>query len=456
MKYLFLARKRGAKVAVVNPLREPGLERYWVPSNVESAMFGTQDDRRVLRRAHRWRRRVRERCAQGAARRGRHRPRVRARPHRRLRRACSPSSSASRSTTSSGSRGRSRADMERFARMYAAAEPRCSCGRWASRSTSTAPTTSPPIVNLGLARGNVGRPGAGLMPIRGHSGVQGGAEMGAYATAFPGGVAITERVGSRARRAVRLPVGDTTGPHRRGDGRSRCPRRDRRPVLVGRQLPRGAARTRVRRRRTRPASRCACTRTSCCRRQMLVGPERHRRAPACRHPLRAARRRHRDHHRTPDRVQPRDRRPPAWARRGASGRSSSTSPATSHPDRAELVSFATGQEIRDEIARVVPLYAGIESLRESGDAIQWGGTRLCEGWNVPHTRRQGALPRASRRPSVEVPAGQLHAEHAPRQAVQHDGARGEGPAHRRDARRAVHGPVRHRRRSVFATAIGWS
>ena len=48
MKYLYLARKRGAKVAVVNPLREPGLERYWVPSNAESAMFGTQDDRRVL------------------------------------------------------------------------------------------------------------------------------------------------------------------------------------------------------------------------------------------------------------------------------------------------------------------------------------------------------------------------------------------------------------------------
>ena len=42
MKYLYLAKKRGAKIAVVNPLREPGLERYWVPSNVESAMFGTK------------------------------------------------------------------------------------------------------------------------------------------------------------------------------------------------------------------------------------------------------------------------------------------------------------------------------------------------------------------------------------------------------------------------------
>src|SRR6266850_5243562 len=42
MKYLYLAKKRGAKIAVVNPLREPGLERYWVPSNVESAIFGTK------------------------------------------------------------------------------------------------------------------------------------------------------------------------------------------------------------------------------------------------------------------------------------------------------------------------------------------------------------------------------------------------------------------------------
>src|SRR5690606_36136018 len=46
------------------------------------------------------------------------------------------------------------------------------------------------IVNVALARGNVGRDGAGLMPIRGHSGVQGGAEMGAYATALPGGLEV--------------------------------------------------------------------------------------------------------------------------------------------------------------------------------------------------------------------------------------------------------------------------
>jgi hypothetical protein len=34
MKYLFHAKKEGTKVAVVNSFREPGMERYWVPSNL--------------------------------------------------------------------------------------------------------------------------------------------------------------------------------------------------------------------------------------------------------------------------------------------------------------------------------------------------------------------------------------------------------------------------------------
>ena len=65
-------------------------------------------------------------------------------------------------------------------------------------------------MNLALARGNVGRAGAGLMPIRGHSGVQGGAEMGCYATAFPGGARDQPR---------------RTRPTWRRSGASRCRRR---------------------------------------------------------------------------------------------------------------------------------------------------------------------------------------------------------------------------------------
>src|SRR5438067_1662713 len=40
-KYLHEAKKIGNKVVLVNPYREPGMERYWVPSATGSALFGT-------------------------------------------------------------------------------------------------------------------------------------------------------------------------------------------------------------------------------------------------------------------------------------------------------------------------------------------------------------------------------------------------------------------------------
>ncbi|MDQ7860023.1 MAG: molybdopterin-dependent oxidoreductase, partial [Armatimonadota bacterium] len=42
MKYLHYAKKAGTRVVVVNPFREPGMDRYWVPSIPESALFGTK------------------------------------------------------------------------------------------------------------------------------------------------------------------------------------------------------------------------------------------------------------------------------------------------------------------------------------------------------------------------------------------------------------------------------
>ena len=42
MKYLCQARRQGTKILVVNPMREPALERYWVPSDLRSAIFGTR------------------------------------------------------------------------------------------------------------------------------------------------------------------------------------------------------------------------------------------------------------------------------------------------------------------------------------------------------------------------------------------------------------------------------
>ena len=83
-------------------------------------------------------------------------------------------------------------DMRRFAKMYAKAG--ATVFVWSMGMTQHACGTDNvlALINVALARGNVGRPGAGLMPVRGHSGVQGGAEMGCYATAFPGGAPVDE------------------------------------------------------------------------------------------------------------------------------------------------------------------------------------------------------------------------------------------------------------------------
>ena len=203
-KYLYLARKRGARVVVVNPYLEPGLERYWVPSNAESALFGTQlcdlhvpvrpeGDvalaNAVLQRLDRARRR---------------RPRVDRRPHRGLGRAGGAHLATLDRATLLAQAGVDAATFERFVDLYA--------GRGAAVLVWSMGITQHThgvdgvraIVNVGLARGNVGRDGAGLMPIRGHSGVQGGAEMGAYATAFPGGEPVDDDHAALWSRAVGL------------------------------------------------------------------------------------------------------------------------------------------------------------------------------------------------------------------------------------------------------------
>jgi predicted molibdopterin-dependent oxidoreductase YjgC len=50
--------------------------------------------------------------------------------------------------------------------------------------------------------------------------------------------------------------------------------------------------------------------------------------------------------------------------------------ARAFPDRAPRIRFDSAASIRAEIARAVPLYAGIETLRAKGDQVQWGGRTL--------------------------------------------------------------------------------
>src|SRR4029077_10875689 len=52
---------------------------------------------------------------------------------------------------------------------------------------------------------------------------------------------------------------------------------------------------------------------------------------------------------------------------------------TVYPERAHLFGCETGWKMREEIARVVPFYEGVQNLKKIGDSIQYGGARLCEG-----------------------------------------------------------------------------
>ncbi len=48
------------------------------------------------------------------------------------------------------------------------------------------------------------------------------------------------------------------------------------------------------------------------------------------------------------------------------------------PDEKHLIDFKNAQEIRDEIAKAAPNYDGVQHLKEKGDVFQWGGAWLCE------------------------------------------------------------------------------
>jgi molybdopterin-dependent oxidoreductase alpha subunit len=191
MKYLYYARKAGTKVAVVNPYREPAMERYWVPSDVESALFGTriaehffqvQPGGDVAFLHGTVKHMIRERWLNEDF----------IRDHTagfmELRSLVERLSWEELEAASAVSQGR----MRDFARLVAEASRAVFVWGMGITQHTCGEDNVHAIINLALTKGFIGRKGCGLMPIRGHSGVQGGAEMGAYATVFPGGLPINE------------------------------------------------------------------------------------------------------------------------------------------------------------------------------------------------------------------------------------------------------------------------
>jgi molybdopterin-dependent oxidoreductase alpha subunit len=76
--------------------------------------------------------------------------------------------------------GLTRAQIEQAAGMFAGSRKTVVCWAMGITQHRNAVATIKEIVNVVLAQGNIGRPGAGLCPVRGHSNVQGDRTMGIW------------------------------------------------------------------------------------------------------------------------------------------------------------------------------------------------------------------------------------------------------------------------------------
>jgi molybdopterin-dependent oxidoreductase alpha subunit len=384
MKYLDKAIKRGTKVVVVNPYLEPGLDRYWVPSSMESAIFGTRIcDLHVPVRpagdvafANAVLKRLRARRAVDATFIAEHTEgwdTLTAALDRQ------PLEGLLRDA------GVDLKTLDAFVDRYVAASSAVLIWSMGITQHSHGVDGVQAIVNLALARGNVGRNGAGLMPIRGHSGVQGGAEMGAYATALPGGVGIDERSAADLAQRWGFDVPSHVGltapemidaaargdldvlwssggnfldvmpePDLVRDALERVPVRVHADVVLTPQMLLPGDDVILLPVATRYEQEGGGTSTTT-ERRVAYSPEIPRRVGEARS---------------------------EW-------RLYCDIVTATRPELGDHFAWVDNAALRAEIARVVPAYAGIEHLERTGDAIQWGGRHLCSGGSFPTASGRG-------------------------------------------------------------------
>src|SRR5215471_11783864 len=366
MKYLYCARKAGTKVAVVNPYFEPGLQRYWVPSVAESALFGTKfadewfgvdigGDLAFLNGT------FKVLVTEGWI------------DHDFISRHTLSFEEAKANIEKQDwdllerESGTTRQEMKRFAEMLRDARNGIFVWSMGLTQHKHGTETIEALINVALVRGWVGREKVGLMPIRGHSGVQGGAEVGCgpivdgsqakrleQVWGFPlpkfRGLTGVEMVSAADRGEI--DVFWTVG----GNFLETLPN----PPAVEQALAKVGVRIHqdiclssmmllppkdtvvLLPATTRYESPGGGTETST-ERRIIFSPE----IPGRRIGMAK----------------------PEWEVFGEVA-------ARVRPELARQVRFTSSQQIRDEIGRAIPLYAGIERLSKEGDTLQWGGPTL--------------------------------------------------------------------------------
>jgi predicted molibdopterin-dependent oxidoreductase YjgC len=231
------------------------------------------------------------------------------------------------------------------------------------------------VLNLGLARGYVGRAKNGLVPIRGHSSVQGGAEMGCYSTALPGGKPLTAANVAQLTETYGFPI--PAWPGLTAVEMVEASARGQLDVLycVGGNFL-----------RTLPEPdyvAAALSRVPLRVHQDLILTDQMFLDPAEEVLLLPAKTRYEQdggglETTTERRVAFSPEIPRQVGEAKAEWRILRDLAAAVWPERAHLLGCDSGPAIRAEIAQIVPFYAGCERLAKTGDAIQWGGERLCD------------------------------------------------------------------------------
>ena len=403
IKYLHEAKKAGTRVVLVNPLREPGMDRYWVPSVASSALFGTDiadywfpvsqggdvaflsGVLRILTETGAYDREFVARHTTGFD---------------ELNQVLQRLSWADLEAQA----GLPQASMREFAELLAPAKTGVLVWSMGITQHACGADAVQMIINLGLLKGWVGREKCGLMPIRGHSGVQGGAEMGAYATAFPGGRPLSPDQASELSTLYGFPVPAQPGltaaemveAAARGDldvlysiggnflrtlpdpdfvarALARVPLRVHQDIIVTDQmLLDSEGDVILLPAKTRYEQEGGGTETTT-ERRVIFSPEIPRQVGEARSEWRIL----------------------------------LDLAAAVDPSRAAVLGCQTAQRIREEIARIIPSYDGIQHLRNAGDSFQIGGPHLCAGGAFPTSDgkarlRPVPLPTVRRTPDVFI------------------------------------------------------
>jgi molybdopterin-dependent oxidoreductase alpha subunit len=373
-KYLHEAKQLGTKVALVNPYLEPGMRRYWVPSSAQSALFGTDIAdwwfpvtqggdipfiyavlKVLIQKGWIQREFIERHTSEWED----------------LRKRCDELDLSELVAAS----GLTLPMIEEFAEILHNAKNAVFVWSMGITQHAYGGDAVSMVLNLGLARGYVGRAKNGLVPIRGHSSVQGGAEMGCYSTAFPGGRPVTSENAAALAEMYGFPIPDKPGINSvemvdaagRGDldvlycvggnflrtlpepdvvaaALRRVPVRVHQDIILTDQMfIEAGEEVLLLPAKTRYEQDGGGIETTT-ERRVAFSPEIPRQVGEAKAEWKILR----------------DVAAAAW------------------PERAHLLRCETGHAIRQEIARVVPFYKGCENLSETGDAIQWGGERLCD------------------------------------------------------------------------------